>query len=108
MQDHRTEPPVIEAAKVIPAKVDIDPAGITLFIEFIPNKEQVWVDYDREKIKSWDMALAYLKMATLFCETQRSLSISKHIQEQQAAAMQEQLVKMRLAQDQQNRRVATH
>jgi len=107
-QDQRTEEPKIEAARGIPANVDIDPAGITLFIEFVPDKQQVWVDYDREKIKSWDMALAYLRMATLFCETQRGLSIAQTMQAQAEQQIQEQMIKMKLAQDQQKRRVATH
>jgi hypothetical protein len=118
MQDQHTEASTAEpveavsSPKTAPACLQIDPNGITLFIEFTPDRQFVRVDYDKTKIKTWDMAIGILHMALVQAQTAREMAIGQNIQRQQHEAMQRQqqefetqMMAQRLANEPQNKKI---
>ena len=84
--------PEIEEAKpkTAPACLQIDPNGATVFIEFDAEKQCVRVDYDRTKVKTWDMIIGILHMGLVQAETSRNMTISANIQRQNAEMQRRQ------------------
>lgn len=88
-----------------PFGVTIDPGGVVVFVDFNPEKQCVKVDFDRKKIKTWDMVLGYLHMAIIQAETQRELNIARNMQVEQAKMDEAAFLKMQLMQNQGGRRI---
>lgn len=110
MEEAKQEAPKIEekVGPGTPFGVSVDPGGVTVFVEFYPDRHCVKVDFDRKKTKTWDMVIGYLHMAILQAETQRELTIAANMQRQQAQRDEEQLVKLGMLQNQEGRRVLQH
>jgi hypothetical protein len=91
-----------------PFGITIDPGGAVVFIEFNPEKHCVKVDFDRKKIKTWDMVLGYLHMAIIQAETQRELNIARNMAKEQAKKDEAEFLRLQLMQNQEGRRILQH
>lgn len=103
------EAPAVSSPKTAPSCLTIDPNGATVFIEYYPDKQCVQVDYDRTKVKTWDMIIGILEMGILQAKTRRDMVISENIQRKndeimrrQQEAFETQMMANRLAQEKQN------
>lgn len=73
----------VKALKTVPACIQIDPHEQTVFVEFFPDKQCVRVDYDRTKVKTWDMIIGILHMALIQAQTAREMKIGENMQKKQ-------------------------
>lgn len=76
--------------------ITVDPNGVMVFVEFNLERQAVKVDFDRKKIKTWDMVIGYLHMAILQAETQRELTIAGNMAKQQREKDEQEFIKMQL------------
>lgn len=91
-----------------PFGVDIDPNGVVVFIEFNTERQCVKVDFDRKKVKTWDMVLGYLHMAIIQAETQREMNIARNLAAEQAKKDEAEFVRLQMLQNQEGRRILQH
>lgn len=86
LREIEAEPTAVEQVsepKTAPAWLKIDPNGATVFVEFYPDKQCVQVDYDRTKLKTWDMIIGILEMGLLQAKTRRDMQIGQNIRMKQ-------------------------
>jgi hypothetical protein len=88
-----------------PFGVCIDPGGVVVFVEFNPDRQAVKVDFDRKKLKTWDMVIGYLHMALLQAETQRDMNIAANMAKEEQKKAEAALIQMQLMQNQEGRRI---
>ena len=111
MDEPKEAPPTPEGDQDGPGTpfgVKVDPNGVVVFVEFHPDRHAVKVDFDRKKIKTWDMVIGYLQMAILQAETQRELTIARNMAAEQDKKNEAEFMRLQLMQNQEGRRILQH